>query len=118
MLTSALTAGTAFGGGVVASATGGGGYTVGGTLQVSFSFNAIGHANGSATGRFFHSVELGGQLIEFEGRVTCVTMDAENHRASSGGAISDRHGLGLRILERERHGLVESERPPGGDLIL
>ena len=88
MLTGALTAGTALGvGPVVASAAGGGGYLIG-DLQVSFSFNAVGHADGSATGRFFHSVELGGQLIEFEGRVTCVTVDAENHRAWIGGVVT------------------------------
>lgn len=88
MLIGALTAGTALGvGPVVASAAGGGGYEIG-SLQISFSFNAIGRADGSATGRFFHSVELGGQLVEFEGRVTCVTVDAENHRAWIGGVVT------------------------------
>ena len=88
MLIGALSAGPALGAGpVVASATGGGGYLIG-DLQVSFSFNAIGRADGSATGRFFHSVELGGQLIEFTGRVTCVTMDAENGRAWIGGVVT------------------------------
>lgn len=88
MLIGALTAGTALGvGPVVASTAGGGGYVIG-SLQVSFSFNAIGRADGSATGRFFHSVELGGQLIEFEGRVTCVTVDAENNRAWIGGVVT------------------------------
>lgn len=88
VLTGALTAGTALGvGPVVASAAGGGGYVVIG-LQASFSFNAIGRADGSTTGQFFHSVELGGQLIEFKGRVTCLTVDAENHRAWIGGVVT------------------------------
>ena len=88
MLSGALTAGTALGvGPVIASAAGGGGYLIG-DLQVSFSFNAIGRADGSATGRFFHSVEVGGQLVEFAGRVTCVTVDAENHRAWIGGVVT------------------------------
>jgi hypothetical protein len=88
VLIGALTAGPAIGAErVIAAATGGGGYTIG-DLQVSFSFNAIGHADGSATGRFFHSVELDGQLIEFEGAVTCVTIDAENNRAWIGGVVT------------------------------
>lgn len=102
MLTGALTAGTALGGGVVASAAGGGGYLLLETLQASFSFNAISHANGSETGRFFHSVEFQGQLIEFEGRVTCLTMDAENHRAWIGGVVTANNSEHPAFV-RERH---------------
>ncbi|CAN5569055.1 hypothetical protein BH23CHL6_BH23CHL6_06820 [soil metagenome] len=88
-LATTLTAGTVLAGGgpVTAAATGGGGNLIG-TLQVSFSFNAIGKHDGSATGRLFHSVVLGGQLIEFVGRVTCVTVDSDNHRAWIGGVIT------------------------------
>jgi hypothetical protein len=102
MLTGALTAGTALGGGVVASASGGGGYALLGTLPASFSFNAIAHANGSAMGRFFHSVEFQGQLVEFEGRVTCVTIDAENHRAWIGGVVTANNSEHVGFLS-ERH---------------
>jgi len=99
MLMGALTAGTALGGGAVASATGGGGYALLGSLPASFSFNAIAHANGSATGRFFHSVEFQGQLVEFDGRVTCVTIDAENHRAWIGGVVTANNSEHPAFLE-------------------
>jgi len=102
MLIGALTAGTALGGGVVASATGGGGYALLGTLPASFSFNAIAHANGSATGRFFHSVEFQGQLVEFDGRVTCLAVDAQNHRAWIGGVVTKNNSEHPAFLT-ERH---------------
>lgn len=79
---------TASGGRVVASTTGGGTLLVGGALEVSFHFNAIARQDGSASGRFFHSVVVGGQLVEFRGVVTCVTMDADNHRAWVGGVVT------------------------------
>lgn len=101
-LIGALPAGAAFGGGVVGSTTGGGGYALIGSLPASFSFNAIAHSNGSAMGRFSHSVEFQGQLIEFDGRVTCVTFDAENNRAWIGGVVTANNSEHPSFLE-ERH---------------
>lgn len=101
-LIGALTLGTAFGGGVMASAAGGGSYALLGDLPASFSFNAISQANGSATGRFSHSVEFQGQLIEFDGRVTCVTIDAENHRVWIGGVVTANNSEHPAFLE-DRH---------------
>ncbi|CAN5730332.1 hypothetical protein BH24CHL6_BH24CHL6_04740 [soil metagenome] len=92
---------------VVAAATGGGGYLIG-DLQVSFSFNAIGRQGGSATGRLFHSVVLGGQLIEFEGRVTCVTTDPENRRAWIGGVITANNS--------EHPGFLNTQHEVGRDI--
>jgi len=125
MLTGALTAGSALGGGVTASAAGGGGYLLLDTLQASFSFNAIARPDDSATGRLFHSVELQGQLIEFEGRVTCITMDPENHRAWIGGVVTannsehpafvtERHEIGrdiwFRVLDSGEGASADADR--------
>ncbi|CAN5300698.1 hypothetical protein BH24PSE2_BH24PSE2_23480 [soil metagenome] len=74
--------------GVTASATGGGHVLIGGALDVKFSFSANQKLDGSANGRFRHSVELQGQLIEFHGEVTCVSVDAEEGRAWIGGVIT------------------------------
>lgn len=74
--------------GVVASTTGGGHYLIGGSLDVSFSLSAKQKADGSANGRFRQSVILADQLIEFHGRVTCVTVDSVNHRAWIGGVVT------------------------------
>lgn len=82
------TATLAAGGGIVASATGSGTYLLLGTSLAEFEVSAVQHANGSAAGTLRHRVELGGFLIEFEGDVTCVTMDPVNHRAWIGGVIT------------------------------
>lgn len=76
------------GAGVVASATGGGHLLVGGALDVKFSMSASQRTDGSAAGRFRHSVELQGLLVEFYGEVTCVTVDPDNGRAWIGGIIT------------------------------
>lgn len=114
----------ASGGRVVASTTGGGTLLVGGALEVSFQFNAIGREDGSAGGRLFYSVVVGGQLVEFEGAVTCVTVDAENDRAWVGGVVTannsenagwltDVHEVGDDIWFRV-HDAGEGS-PPNGD---
>lgn len=82
------TASLAAGGGIVASATGSGTYLLLGTSLAEFEVSAVQHANGSAAGTLRHRVGLGGLLIEFEGDVTCVTMDPVNHRAWIGGVIT------------------------------
>lgn len=94
-------AATAASGRVVASTTGAGTLLVAGVLEVEFQYNAIGRENGTASGRFFHSVVLGGQMIEFTGAVTCVTMDAENHRAWVGGVVTANNSEHPAFLEEE-----------------
>ena len=74
--------------GVVARATGGGEYQLLGTLPAKFAFSAVGSPDGSASGQFHHSVVLGGELIEFYGEVTCVSVDPVNDRAWIGGVIT------------------------------
>lgn len=74
--------------GVVASTTGGGIYSFAGVLDIRFAFNARERADGSANGRFHHSVVLDGQLIEFHGEVICLTVDSDNGRAWIGGVIT------------------------------
>ena len=75
------------GAGVVASATGGGHLLIGGALDVKFSLSAVQQADGTAHGSFRHSVLFQDQLVEFHGDVTCVSVDADNHRAWIGGTI-------------------------------
>ncbi len=73
---------------VVASTNGGGHYLLSGVLDIKFAFGAVAHADGSAAGQFRQSVILNGLLIEFHGKVTCVTFDAVNGRAWIGGVIT------------------------------
>lgn len=74
------------GAGVVASAIGGGHLLIG-VLDVKFAFSAVQKADGSAHGKFRHSVTLQDQLVEFYGDVTCVSVDPDNRRAWIGGII-------------------------------
>lgn len=74
------------GAGVVASATGGGHLLIG-VLDVTFAFSAVQKVDGSAHGKFRHSVVLSDQLVEFYGDVSCVSVDSENGRAWIGGII-------------------------------
>ncbi|HVS65563.1 MAG TPA: hypothetical protein VMT85_18900 [Thermoanaerobaculia bacterium] len=66
----------------------GGGHLSIGELDVQFSFTAIQrNPGGDATGRAHHSVVLGGELIEFFTRVTCLTVDPVEGRAWIGGVV-------------------------------
>jgi hypothetical protein len=73
---------------ITAKATGEGVYQLLGTLPASFRFNAIAFDDGRAAGSLAHSVIFQGQLVEFTGRVTCVTVDSANDRAWVGGVIT------------------------------
>lgn len=74
--------------GVTASATGGG-WLEKEVLPIQYSFSAIQKSpDGTATGQFHYSVIFGGELIEFYGLVTCLTVDPVNHRAWVGGVIT------------------------------
>ena len=55
---------------------------------LSFSYGANQHATKGGLGTFRQSRIRNGLLIEFEGRVTCVTVDAVNHRAWVGGVVT------------------------------
>ena len=79
--------------GVVMSATGGGivdlssaAVTVG---NESFAFSAVLKGDGSAGGQFHSAREADGHLIAFSGDVTCLYVDAANHRAWIGGIITE-----------------------------
>lgn len=74
--------------GVAVATSGGGHYLVGGAIEVGFSFGAQQKLDGTATGWFRHSTELGGLPIEFFGTVTCVAIDEANGRAWIGGVIT------------------------------
>jgi len=94
--------------GIVASATGGGHFLVGGALDVRFAFSANQHANGSASGHTRHEVQLDGLAVDFAGEVTCVSVDAENGRAWIGGIITE---------NRSEHPAFTTERTqPGRDI--
>jgi len=70
-----------------AGTTGGGHYVIG-AIDVTFAFSAV-ETPGRVAGRFHQSLILAGELVEFHGRVTCVSVDAANRRAWVGGVITD-----------------------------
>lgn len=77
-------------GGVQASTTGGGTYSLlGGAVPVEFSHTAIQtSSDGTATGHARHVAEFQGERLEFHTRVTCATFDPQNGRAWIGGVIT------------------------------
>ena len=76
------------GGGIEISATGGGQYLFAGIGDIKFSLSTVQDGNGNASGRFRQSLVLGGLLIDFKGRVTCLAVDSENGRAWIGGVVT------------------------------
>jgi hypothetical protein len=111
--------------GVVASATGGGHFLIGGALDVKFSFSAVQKADGSTHGKSRHSVILADQLVEFYTDVTCVSVDPDNGRAWIGGIIlrnnsehpsftADRNQPGrdiwFRVLDSGEGGAADADR--------
>lgn len=78
------TAGTTAGN---ASATGGGHYLIGGTVDVQFGFAAVQHADGQFSGVFHHTTDDGLGSVDFDARVTCLAVDEELGRAWIGGVI-------------------------------
>lgn len=69
--------------------SGGGHYLFASTADVRFNFTAVQTGNGGAAGEFFQSFEFGGLLIEFRGRVTCVSVDPAAGRAWIGGVVTE-----------------------------
>jgi hypothetical protein len=68
--------------------TGGGHFLFAGTIDVTFSFSAVGHPDGSASGSFHHSFTFEGQQVDYWGTVTCLSVDPINHRAWLGGDLT------------------------------
>ena len=56
---------------------------------VAFSFGANQHFANGGLGTFRQSRTRNGLIIEFAGRVTCVTVDAANNRAWVGGVVTE-----------------------------
>ena len=75
--------------GVQTRATGGGHYTIPGGIDLGFSFSALMLPNGRAEGNFRHHGVADGELIDFKAEVTCLSVDAVNHRAWIGGVITE-----------------------------
>jgi len=74
-------------GGVTAVAAGEGVFDAG--VPVAFQFGIVQHnAEGDATGDLRFTTELGGLLVDFAGRATCLGVDTENARAWVGGVIT------------------------------
>ena len=68
--------------------TGGGHFLFQGAVDVQFSFSAVQHPDGSASGSFHHSFEFDGHQIDYWGTVTCLAVDPINHRAWLGGDLT------------------------------
>jgi hypothetical protein len=72
---------------IEASTTGSGTFLVG-TMPGNFSFEALVDEAGAATGSFHYDLIFQGQVVDFDGAVTCVTFDAAAHRAWIGGVVT------------------------------
>lgn len=75
--------------GVQTRTTGGGHYTIPGDIDLEFAFSALLLPNGRAEGNFHHRGQADGALIDFKAEVTCLSVDAPNHRAWIGGVITE-----------------------------
>jgi hypothetical protein len=79
--------------------TGGGQFLFAGEVDVTFSFSAIQHPDGSASGSFHHSFEFDGHQIDYWGVVTCLAVDPENHRAWLGGDLNKEKSSHPDVIE-------------------
>jgi hypothetical protein len=71
-----------------AGSAGSGTYALLGTTPTAFDYGAVAQPIGGVGGAIFVSTVFQGFAIEFEGDVTCVTVDSVNHRAWIGGVIT------------------------------
>ena len=55
-------------------------------VDVQFGMTAV--TAGGAAGHFTHRAVLGGLAVEFQGRVTCIAVDAANRRSWVGGIVT------------------------------
>ncbi len=96
------------GGKAVASVKGDGHYLLSGALDIKFQLNARVRADGSASGKFGQSLIFGGQLIKFQGTVTCASFDPVNGRAWIGGVVKNN--------KSEHPGFTTDIHEPGDDV--
>ena len=73
---------------VTGSAGGAGTFLYAGTVPMDFAFSAVGRADGSASGTFRHTFVVAGFRYDYQGSVTCLSVDAANHRAWIGGMLT------------------------------
>lgn len=73
---------------VETSASGGGHYLVGGSLDVQFAFSAVQHRDGHVAGSFHDRTNDGLGLVDFDADVTCLAVDHDLGRAWIGGVIT------------------------------
>jgi len=73
---------------IEASASGGGHYLVGGSLDVQFAFSAVQFRDGHVAGSFHDRTNDGLGLVDFDADVTCLAIDADLGRAWIGGVIT------------------------------
>jgi hypothetical protein len=72
-----------------AMASGGGHYVLSDVFPGTFAFTAIQtSSDGAAKGHLRHTLVFNGELIEFHGEVTCLTVDRVNGRAWIGGEVT------------------------------
>jgi len=87
--------------GVLAHASGGGIVdfsAVAGASNGHFSFSATVQGDGSVVGRFRQRRVRNGLVVDFAGRVTCLTVDAALHRARIGGVVTDNNSTDPAFL--------------------
>ncbi|MGH2489439.1 MAG: hypothetical protein ACRDFR_07465 [Candidatus Limnocylindria bacterium] len=68
--------------------TGGGHFLFAGEVDVQFSFSAVQHPDGSASGAFHHSFVFDGHRVDYWGQVTCLAVDPVTSRAWLGGFLT------------------------------
>ena len=101
------------------SVSGAGQYDIGG-LIVTFSFNAAIEQNGKGEGAFtLYADEGDGLIVDFDAKVTCLSIDPVNHRAWIGGKVKDNRstdpGLLTEIHKNGRDIWFRILDEPGGD---
>ena len=87
--------------GVIAHASGGGIVdfsAVAGAGNGHFAFSATVKGDGSVVGHFHQRRERNGLVIDFKGRVTCLTVNSELHRARIGGVITENNSTDPAFL--------------------
>jgi hypothetical protein len=70
------------------SASGGGHYLVGGSLDVQFAFSAVQYKDGHVAGSFHDRTNDGLGVVDFDADVTCLAVDRQLGRAWIGGVIT------------------------------
>jgi hypothetical protein len=80
------------------SVTGAGQYSLNG-LIVTFSFDAEVEKNGKGAGEFtVYADEGGGLIVDFDAKVTCLSIDPVNRRAWIGGKVKDNRSTDPDLL--------------------